>query len=183
MNINVAFEQTFSFNPNNIIAPNGTIFTFWFPNDGILNHSVTQSGFDNPCTHLESIDDSPTVFDSGLVGGVQFSINITDDSQRTHLFNCKQVLHCGMGMVGVINAPTSGNRTFEAFTSAAVSLGVNQPTETDQGFVFGGVGAEATAASATRDSEPDAGGSAVKSGIVPWMSVLILGVLSGLLGL
>ncbi|KAF8878933.1 hypothetical protein BD779DRAFT_1803504 [Infundibulicybe gibba] len=124
MNIDVAFQNTFVFHPASIVAPVGTIVTFWFPNNG-LAHSVTQSSFANPCTYLAASGNDSAGFDSGLQTNVQFSINITD-STKPIWFHCKQVLHCGMGMVGSINAPTSGSNTFTAFQSAAMVIGSNE---------------------------------------------------------
>ncbi|KII88755.1 hypothetical protein PLICRDRAFT_637307 [Plicaturopsis crispa FD-325 SS-3] len=124
MNIDVAFQSTFTFHPANITAPNGTIVTFWFPNAG-LAHSVTQSSFEAPCTYLAASSNSSAGFSSGLVEGVQFSINITDDTTPIW-FHCEQVTHCGLGMVGSINAPSSGN-TFSAFQQAAMAIGSNEP--------------------------------------------------------
>ena len=49
-----------------------------------FGHSVTQSSFADPCTYLaaNTTAGTPAGFDSGLQESVQFSINITDDSQR-----------------------------------------------------------------------------------------------------
>ena len=53
---------------------------------------------------------------------------------RTHLsiiaiaYFCKFPGHCGLGMVGTINAQTSGNNSFEAYQAAAQALGANEPT-------------------------------------------------------
>lgn len=49
-----------------------------------------------------------------------------------------------MGMVGSINAPSTGN-TFDAFKAAALAIGSSETTEPDSGFVSGGVNAQATA--------------------------------------
>ncbi|TFK42931.1 Cupredoxin [Crucibulum laeve] len=146
MNINVAFQNTFTFNPANITAPNGTLVTFWFPNSGI-DHSVTQSSFAAPCTYLAASSNTSAGFDSGLTNTKQFTINITDDTKPIW-FHCKQVLHCGMGMVGSINAPQNGTNTFDAFMAAAMKIGSNEQTETDNGAVTGGVNGVATAAPA-----------------------------------
>ena len=43
-------------------------------------------------------------------------------------FHCKQVTHCGLGMVGSINAPSSGQYTFQAFQAAAKAIGSNEKT-------------------------------------------------------
>jgi plastocyanin len=115
LQIDVAFDSTFTFHPANITAPNGTIVTFFFPKyvyvsvslgpgsqisfSAGISHSVTQSSFGAPCTYLAANGSKPGGFDSGLTAGTQFSINITNDAAPIW-FHCKQVLHCGMGMVG-----------------------------------------------------------------------------------
>ncbi|TFK72545.1 hypothetical protein BDN72DRAFT_315797 [Pluteus cervinus] len=144
INVNVAPNGQFQFNPNNITAANGTLITFFFPNAGIA-HSVTQSSFADPCTYLTANGSEPAGFDSGLQQAVEFTINITDDSQPIW-FHCKQVDHCGLGMVGAINAPTTGNFTFQNFMTSALAIGSNEATESDSGPVTGGVNGIATAA-------------------------------------
>jgi plastocyanin len=139
INIDVAFNQAFVFHPASITAPNGTIVTFFFPTG--FSHSVTQSSFDSPCTYLAASEG--TGFDSGLTQATQFTLNVTNDAEPIY-YHCKQSLHCGQGMVGTINAPSSG-KTFESFKAAALKIGNSEPTETDTGPVTGGVGAVATA--------------------------------------
>ncbi|KLO07391.1 hypothetical protein SCHPADRAFT_894700 [Schizopora paradoxa] len=145
MNIDVAFQETFTFHPNNITAPNGTVVTFYFPANG-LSHSVTQSSFADPCTFLaaNTTAGTPNGFDSDLQQGVQFSITIVNESQPIW-FHCKQLLHCGMGMVGAINAPTTGNNTFTNFMANAMAIGSSETTEPTGTVFTGGVGAIATA--------------------------------------
>ncbi|RDB24172.1 hypothetical protein Hypma_008841 [Hypsizygus marmoreus] len=176
MNIDVAFQQTFTFHPSNITAPNGTLVTFWFPDNG-LDHSVTQSSFNAPCTYLTASGDSPAGFDSGLQSAKQFTINITDDTKRMCPFMpngyqrrtynhtniqpsgstaSRQVSHCGLGMVGSINAPSTGN-TFDSFLAAATKIGSSETTETDNGPVTGGVGGVATAGPAAAGATTTAG--------------------------
>ncbi|KAF7791238.1 hypothetical protein EIP86_002252 [Pleurotus ostreatoroseus] len=138
MIVQVAADQTFTFNPSDIQAPVGTIVTFSFP--GTLPHSVTQSSADAPCTPMQG------GFDSGLVpnAGETYSINITDASTPIYFF-CKFPTHCGLGMVGSINAPSSGNGSFSSLQSAATAIGASEPTLSDSGPTTGGVGAIATA--------------------------------------
>ncbi|KAJ7219057.1 hypothetical protein GGX14DRAFT_355930 [Mycena pura] len=163
VNVDVAANGKFVFNPNNFNASAGTVVTFFFPNAG-LNHSVTQSSFADPCTHLAATANTSAGFDSGLTAGVQFSINITDDTKPIW-FHCKQVTHCGLGMVGSINAPATGNNTFANFMSAALAIGTAEPTETDNGPVLSGVNAIATAApSNTAGAAPPKSGSAMRVG-------------------
>ncbi|KAH8094590.1 hypothetical protein DFH11DRAFT_1738537 [Phellopilus nigrolimitatus] len=52
-----------------------------------------------------------------------WNLTITNDSSPIWFF-CKQLIpapHCDVGMVGAINAPTSGSNTFAAFQAAAMS--------------------------------------------------------------
>jgi plastocyanin len=145
VNVNVAPNQSLTFNPPSITAPNGTVVTFYFP--AAVAHSVTQSSFANPCTYLAANGSAPAGFDSGLnTEGKQFSITITDDAKPIW-FYCKQAKHCGAGMVGAINAPTTGN-TFTNFQAAAMAIGSNQTPTPDNGPVTGGVNGQATAAPA-----------------------------------
>jgi hypothetical protein len=50
---------------------------------GNIPHSVTQSSFADPCKLIAS-NGSNNGFDSGLQNGKQFTLQITDDSQRTY---------------------------------------------------------------------------------------------------
>jgi len=159
INIDVGFSQTLTYNPPNITAPNGTLVTFFFPKS--VAHSVTQSSFGEPCTHLAASGDNPEGFDSGLTQATQFTINITNDATPVWYY-CKQITHCGQGMVGSINAPSSGN-TYEAFKAAALAIGSAEPPETDNGPVTGGVGGVATATPAATYS-PGSSSSGKSSG-------------------
>lgn len=156
INIDVAAGKKFVFNPPNITAPVGTVVTFYYPNFG-LNHSVTQSTFANPCTYLAANTSANTSagFDSGLISSSTFSINITDTKPIWYF--CKHVLHCGQGMVGSINAPSTGN-TYDAYLAAAVAIGSNEVTTPDNGPVLAGVGATAVGSPV-----PDLTGSAATS--------------------
>jgi len=153
------------YNPSNFTAANGTSVTFTFPS---VPHSVTQSTFANPCTYLAAANGSSGGFDSGLQTGKEFTITITND-QAPIWFFCKEPSHCGLGMVGSINAPTTGN-TADAFLAAAKAIGSSEPVITDSGPVTGGVNAVATSTptsssagsstpspSASKSSSSDAG--------------------------
>jgi len=174
INVNVAENSTFTFGPSEITAPNGTSVTFWFPNTGV-DHSVTQSSFQAPCTYLAASANNTAGFDSGLTNSKQFTIIITDDTKPIW-FHCKQVLHCGMGMVGSINAPTNGTNTFSAFQAAAVKIGSSEATETDSGAVTGGFNAVASLG-------PTATGSAAPGATPPPSSGMRVGVSVGALAL
>ncbi|KAF7295126.1 hypothetical protein MIND_01051100 [Mycena indigotica] len=140
-NINVAAGGNFVFDPPTINATKGDTVTFWFPSG--IQHSVTQSSFANPCTYLAASSNTSAGFDSGLTAGTQFTITIEDDTKPIW-FHCKQITHCGLGMVGSIN-PTA-NLTQDAFVAAAKAIGSNEKAESDAGFVSGGANALASAA-------------------------------------
>ncbi|KAF9474775.1 hypothetical protein BDN70DRAFT_915194 [Pholiota conissans] len=114
----------FQYTPNTISAPNGTVVTFQF-SGAPGNHSVTQSSFTDPCNPLAGGFDSGWLFLSAAATPVpEWNLTITDDTKPIW-FYCKQLSpspHCGAGMVGAINAPTTGNNTFAAFQKAAVAF-------------------------------------------------------------
>lgn len=140
INVQVAPGGQLVFNPNNFTAPNGTTVTFFFL--APITHSVTQSSFANPCTPLAVSGSNATGFDSGLQTGKEFSIKITNDQQPIWWF-CKMAKHCGTGMVGSINAPTTGN-TFDAYLANAKAIGQSETILSDSGPKTGGVNAVAT---------------------------------------
>lgn len=152
--VNVA-QGGLVFSPASVTAANGTFVTFVFPG---VQHSVTQSTFANPCTPLTG--SNGTGFDSGLTTNTQFTVQITDSTKPVWFF-CKFVGHCAAGMVGAINAPSSGN-TFDNFQAAAKALGTAAPQVSNTGAVTGGVGAVATAGptSAAASSSGSGSGSA-----------------------
>ncbi|KAK0228303.1 Cupredoxin [Armillaria fumosa] len=176
VNVDVAFNNGFVFHPANVTASNGTLVTFYFPNNG-LTHSVTQSSFAAPCTFLAANGSSSGGFDSGLTAGTQFTINITDDTQPIW-FHCKQLGHCGMGMVGSVNAPATGN-TFDGFQAAAMKIGSSEVTEQDNGAVTGGVNGVATAGpttmSASSSSSSGSGSSSSALRLIASVPLAILG--------
>ncbi|KAK4228576.1 hypothetical protein QBC38DRAFT_535712 [Podospora fimiseda] len=106
-----------TFEPNNIVELPRTRVRFSF---NPRNHSVVQSSFDNPCQPI-----GPGGFSSGHIpvanspSGVFFDLIIPDT--KPLWFYCGQTNgnHCQSGMVGSINAPTSGERTLAAFINKA----------------------------------------------------------------
>jgi plastocyanin len=116
--INVAEGGALTYNPPSVTADVGDIVTFSFLAG---NHTVTQSAFADPCTLLQNATTGTTGFDSQFIPGSTtapgtFSLRI----QRVEpvWFYCKRGNHCVSGMVGAINAPTTGN-TFDAFLAKA----------------------------------------------------------------
>ncbi|KAL5511433.1 hypothetical protein ACEPAH_4649 [Sanghuangporus vaninii] len=179
VNVDVAPGGNLVYSPANFTAPNGTIVTFFFPNAG-LSHTVTQSSFTDPCTPLSanSSTGAPAGFDSSFQAGVQFSINITND-QIPIWFHCKLPMHCGLGMVGAINAPTTGSNTFDAFQAKAMAIGQNEPVESTGPIALGGFGASATASPANTAT---ASGSGASSGSSSDATRLTTSAVTALLG-
>jgi plastocyanin len=180
INVVVAPGGSLTYNPSNFTAANGTTVTFVFPQG--VPHSVTQSSFANPCTYLAAANGSPGGFDSGLQTSKQFTIKITND-QAPIWFYCKAPQHCGIGMVGAINAPSTGN-TADNFLAAAKAIGSNEQTVSDNGPVTGGVNAVATstptassassasASSSTASQKSDAG-RLVASGVFAFLAAAL----------
>jgi len=139
-NINVQIVPGL-YEPSNFTACNGTTITFHFPTSSEL-HSVTQGSFCDPCVYLNGTDGAG--FDSGLQSGTKFTIQITNDQEPIWFF-CKGPGHCGRGMVGAINAPTTGDKTFATYLATVKALGSNAPNVSYTGAVTGGVDAVATA--------------------------------------
>lgn len=63
-------------------------------------------------------------------------------------------------MVGAINAPTSGQNTFDNYQAAAKKLGTSQPQDTHPGGLAG-LGASATASAAPPNSSNTGGAGRV----------------------
>lgn len=84
---------------------------------------MTQSSFSDPCDPLSNGFDSGNIFiPMGTTTGFPtWNLTITNTSEPIWFF-CKQLVpqaHCNVGMVGAINAPTSGSMAFDAYTSNA----------------------------------------------------------------
>jgi len=133
------------YTPKQIAAPKGSIINFQFVGSA---HSVVQGDFSTPCQPLQG------GFDSGVTGlqvqnsstlshPVQWNLTITDDAMPIW-FYCKVMMpqpHCQSGMVGVINPPSQGNQTFQAYSNASA---MSTPTSQHNGSSLTGIGASAT---------------------------------------
>ncbi|KAK0502337.1 hypothetical protein EDD18DRAFT_1100794 [Armillaria luteobubalina] len=110
----------FQFNPANVTASVGDVITFEF-SGAPGNHSITQSSLANPCTPLSGGFDSGWVFIPAAGTPPQWNLTITNTSSPIW-FYCKQLVpspHCKAGMVGAINAQTTGSASFDTFVSNA----------------------------------------------------------------
>ncbi|KAF9483879.1 hypothetical protein BDN70DRAFT_245576 [Pholiota conissans] len=112
-----------AFSPSNISAAVGDTITFEFHQK---NHTVTASSFDTPCRALSSTSTTGQLgFDSGFnfvdasvtSNFPTFTIAVNDTNPIWAY--CRQVNHCGQGMVFAVNAVESGSKNFSAFQALA----------------------------------------------------------------
>jgi len=103
------------------------------------NHTVTQSAFEDPCRRLNA--NGVTGFDSGFMpvadnATVFPTWNFTVKGTEPIWAYCRQVSHCGQGMVFAINSDESSDRNFQAFQDLAKKLnGTSTATSTTSSAV------------------------------------------------
>ncbi|XXG94358.1 hypothetical protein Hte_000612 [Hypoxylon texense] len=117
LHIDVGFNGSLVFNPNNVNELVGTILEFGY---NPANHSIVQSSFDKPCQPLDAGGfAAPFVPTKQTPSGATFEVAVTDD--KPIWFYCAQTAktHCQAGMVGAVNAPAQGEKTFDAFRALA----------------------------------------------------------------
>ncbi|KAI0890305.1 uncharacterized protein GGS22DRAFT_11679 [Annulohypoxylon maeteangense] len=116
LHIDVGFNGNLVFNPNNVTELVGTVFEFSY---NPQNHSIVQSSFDKPCQPLTNGFAAPFVPTMQTPSGVTFEVTVEDSNPIW--FYCAQTAktHCQAGMVGSINAATTGDKTFAAFAALA----------------------------------------------------------------
>ncbi|KAI8264470.1 hypothetical protein K4K56_005400 [Colletotrichum sp. SAR 10_98] len=160
-----------TFSPNDVKAAVGDTVEFHFYPKA---HSVAQSSFDKPCEPLSN--GTATGFFSGPVpvssgeGADVFSVKVEDASPKW--FYCATAQHCQGGMVGVINAPSSGGKTVDAYKEAAAKAAKNVAPASTGGGSLGPAatgspsssGGSGTSASASVSGTSAASGSAAASG-------------------
>ncbi|KAI4866244.1 hypothetical protein F4820DRAFT_417548 [Hypoxylon rubiginosum] len=118
LHIDVGFNGSLVFNPNNVTELVGTILEFAY---NPANHSIVQSSFDKPCQPLSPGTGfaAPFVPTKQSPSGATFEVAVADD--KPIWFYCAQTAktHCQAGMVGAVNAPAQGDKTFDAFRMLA----------------------------------------------------------------
>ncbi|KAJ4355766.1 uncharacterized protein N0V89_003786 [Didymosphaeria variabile] len=117
------------FEPANITAAEGDTVTFKF---WPKSHSVAQAAFAKPCEPMQDGFWSGFIPSEKGAAATTFMVNITNASQPLW-FYCSRAEHCQDGMVGVINAPTSGQKTLAAFMKAAANATNNTSPVTTAG--------------------------------------------------
>jgi len=121
----VGMNGTLTFNPPAVTVPNGGTVQFIFMSK---NHSVYQSSFADPCTPIAKGFQAPFFPIASDVTDNFPTITLKVTQTAPLWFYCPQtnpVNHCHMGMVGSINALTTGNKTFADFQAAAMGTTAN----------------------------------------------------------
>lgn len=158
-----------TFSPNTTTAAAGDTVTFHFYP---AKHNVVRAAFASPCEPLAG------GFFSGFVptssGESMTTFMITVNDTKPIWFYCSQASHCQSGMVGAINAPTTGN-TIEKFIAAAASAS-NNTTPTVPNGMGGTLSAMNMTASGTMtmsmsSTATDAAASATGSGAASALEV------------
>ncbi|KAF4459752.1 extracellular serine-rich [Fusarium albosuccineum] len=172
-----------TFDPAEVTAAVGDTIEFHFYKGA---HSVAQSNFSDPCQPINSsaIFSGPVKVDDGVSDEV-FTVTIEDESPIWYY--CATGQHCQNGMVGVINAPTTGQRTLRNYARAAANADSNVEPSSTGGGVLGpaatGTSAPSDAASAT--STPGANGAISANGEIRWglmsVGIAMAGFMGGLM--
>ncbi|KAF8319400.1 hypothetical protein DL93DRAFT_188842 [Clavulina sp. PMI_390] len=135
-----------TFGPQTATANVGDTVTFNFAGP----HSATQVTFATPCTPMSG------GFDSGISSaGKSFSVMVNDTNPIW--VSCQVPGHCQAGMVFAINAPTSGNNTFQNFQASAEGKSAPAST-TGGGSSTGSAPASSTGSSPATSTSPSGGG-------------------------
>ncbi|KAJ7090318.1 hypothetical protein B0H15DRAFT_838101 [Mycena belliarum] len=157
------------YTPANITAAPGDTVTFHFHEK---NHTVTASSFNDPCRPLSLTSTTGQLgFDSGFMpvspNAAQFpSFTIQINNTQPLWAYCRQLNHCGSGMVFSVNAVENGPNNFAAFKAKAMQL---------NGTVTPGAG---TGSTSTTDTPSAASALPVRSAAV---MVTLAGLVAGML--
>ncbi|KAM0235284.1 hypothetical protein ACHAP5_009811 [Fusarium lateritium] len=149
-------ESGLNFSPTETKAKVGDTVEFHFY-QGF--HSVAQSSFAKPCEPINS-----TAFFSGdfnvkdKVSDKVFTIEV--NSEDPIWYYCAVQGHCQGGMVGAINAPTSGQRSFDAFAKAASDSDESKEPQSTGGGEIGSATATGSASGGSATSATETGTAA-----------------------
>ncbi|KAF5647205.1 extracellular serine-rich [Fusarium sp. NRRL 52700] len=127
-------------------------------------HSVAQSSFAKPCEPINS-----TAFFSGAqnvkttVSDKVFTIEVKTEDPIWYY--CATQGHCEAGMVGAINAPTSGDKSFDNYVKAATDSEDGSAPKSTGGGTFGAAetGSASGSASGTATATSTASGTAASA--------------------
>ncbi|KAI8686954.1 hypothetical protein LRP88_13683 [Fusarium phalaenopsidis] len=142
-----------TFSPADLKAAVGDTVEFHFYQG---THSVAQSSFDKPCEPLNSTSFFSGDFDvKDKVSNEVFTVTV--EAETPIWYYCAVQGHCQNGMVGVINAPSSGQRTLAAYKKAAADVDETVEPKSTGG---GELGPAATASSGSSEGSTSTGSAA-----------------------
>jgi plastocyanin len=167
----VVGNGTLTFEPANLTAAEGDTVTFKF---WPKSHSVAQAAFASPCTPMQNGFWSGFVPSEKGAAPQTFMINITNATQPLWYY-CSRANHCQDGMVGVINGPTTGQKTIEAFAKAAANATNNTSPVTTAGA--GGMLMNGTSMNGTMDTGAASAMSASNSALL----TVVIGMVASLM--
>jgi len=173
----------FTFEPNTTIAAVGDIVEFMFYGSALgfsgLTHSVVEADAGAPCVPMAG----NTGFFSGgfttsgtAANETVFVLNITGTDPIW--FFCGFPTHCGTGMVGVINPPTTGNDTIETFAAAAAGMDTISPTFEPQGGMVEAASAVTASTTSPSPSTSAKGAANEARGSVHWGLLALTGIVA-----
>jgi len=175
-------ENGLAYTPNTVNASVGDTVLFNFHP---INHSVVQSTFGQPCQPQSNGIFSGFMPVSSGEGNLTFTITI-NDTQPIWLY-CAQTegSHCQSGMAMVINPPSSGQNTLNAYMNAAKNTTISTAPAVVQGGVVssnqspsssGSTSSTGSASSSSATPKSQASNSMPRS----WVSLVVGAIFAGL---
>jgi len=157
-NIDVG-KDGLTYSPNVTTANPGDKVTFTFYSGA---HTVNEASFSSPCVPRKDGFYSGFVPTESGPAPKQFVITV---GASPMWFYCGQADHCQKGMVGVINQHKSGNKTIDAFASAAARVSKTEnPPNGPNGGTFQSSGNNNNNSSAASPVPSPASGTGTPSG-------------------
>ncbi|KAF7549913.1 hypothetical protein G7Z17_g6070 [Cylindrodendrum hubeiense] len=146
-----------TFDPESTTAAVGDTVEFHFYP---MAHSVAQSSFAAPCEPLNSTSffSGPVAVSSGVSDTV---FTVTIENEDPIWYYCATGSHCQSGMVGAINAATTGSKTVKKYAEAAADASDNVAPSSTGGGTLGE--ASTATASSTNSATSGAAASATES--------------------
>ncbi|OXV10199.1 hypothetical protein Egran_02040 [Elaphomyces granulatus] len=175
--VDVGEDGGLIYKPDTMKASTGDTIQFTFYPQ---NHSVVQSAFDKPCQPQQNGIFSGFMPVSSGQGNMTFTITI-NDTKPIWLY-CAQTAHCQSGMAMVINPPSSGQNTLNAYKNAAKNTSTSTAPAAVQGGVVGSnqtspsSSSTGSSPSSSATSKSQASNSVSRS----WVGVVVGAIFSGL---
>jgi len=173
-----------AFSPNSTTVSPGSQVEFQFYGTGVnLTHSVVQASFADPCQPMAN---ETGFFSGGFTttgtgpNSTVFVITVNDTTPIW--FFCGFPGHCELGMVGVINPPSSGGNTLEAFAAAAKTVNATVATTGVRGGIVEDASkvssAPSTTSSSPAASSSKAGAAVEARGSIQWGLLVLTGLVA-----